>query len=98
MPVAIAVTGISTVMDQTTNTSAKIGKLINIDPANLKKYLYEYAVIGLTASVVFLFFAYRDLNNYIIKNLIEQKSEMIRTVEKNTAVIQEFVNNQKQNK
>lgn len=63
-------------------------KLIDVQPSNLRKYLYEYAVIGLTASVVFLFFAYRDMNNYITKNLIDQKAELIRTVEKNNSLIQ----------
>ena len=83
--------------------------LINIDPSHLRKYIREYVLIALASCVVFLFFAMRDLNTFIIKNLTEQRMELIRTaqsteqtqrelvkvIEKNTDAIQSLIKNQK---
>jgi hypothetical protein len=59
-------------------------------PSLLRKYIYEYALIALTACVVFLFLAFNDLNGYIRKELQKDRQEMIRTIEQNTNVIDQF--------
>jgi hypothetical protein len=40
---------------------------------------------------VFLFLAVVDLNNFIRTNLIEQRIEVTKVVEKNTAVMQDVL-------
>lgn len=57
------------------------------NPTLLKKYIYEYSLITLAGCVVFLFFQLADMNNFIRVNLIEQKTEVIRTIEKTNATI-----------
>ena len=57
------------------------------NPTLLKKYIYEYSLITLAGCVVFLFFQLADMNNFIRVNLIEQKSEVIRTTEKTNAAL-----------
>jgi len=57
------------------------------NPTLLKKYIYEYSLITLAGCVVFLFFQLADMNEFIRRNLIEQKSEVIRTTEKTNAAL-----------
>lgn len=59
-------------------------------PSLLRKYLYEYALIALSACVVFLFLAVNDLNSYIRKGYQEDRGQMIKTIEANTQAIREF--------
>lgn len=59
-------------------------------PSLLRKYIYEYALIALSACVVFLFLAMNDLNSYIRKQSQEDRLQMIKTIEQNTQVIQRF--------
>lgn len=67
-----------------------------VQPTVLRKYIYEYSLIALAGCVVFLFLALNDLNKFIRQNLIEQKAEVVRTVEKNTAIIENFIRQQNQ--
>jgi hypothetical protein len=57
------------------------------NPTLLKKYIYEYSLITLAGCVVFLFFQLADMNNFIRVQLIEQKTEVTRTIEKTNATI-----------
>jgi hypothetical protein len=54
----------------------------------LKRYVYEYIIICLTASNVYLFSLYNNLNTYITETISKQNERMIIVIEKNTAVIQ----------
>lgn len=54
----------------------------------LKKYFYEYIIVCLTASNIYLFSLYNDLNNYITETVTKQNEKMIIVIEKNSAVIQ----------
>ena len=63
-------------------------EIIKINPSHLRKYIVEYSILALASCVVFLFLAVVDLNNFIRTNLIEQRIEVTKTVEKNTSVIE----------
>jgi len=65
--------------------------LINVDPSHLRKYIREYALIALAACVVFLFFALRDLNKFIIDNLTEQRIELIKVSQSTTQTNQDLI-------
>lgn len=60
------------------------------NPSLLRKYIYEYALIALSACVVFLFMAVNSLNADIRKYYQEDRTQMIRTIEANTQAIREF--------
>lgn len=59
-------------------------------PSLLRKYIYEYALIALSACVVFLFMAMNDLNSDIRKYYQEDRAKMIQTIEANSQAIREF--------
>jgi hypothetical protein len=61
-------------------------------PSALRRYFTEYAVLGLTGAVMFLFFAYRDLNNYIRETLINSNAEQRATIERNTETLRDLKN------
>lgn len=54
-----------------------------------KKYFYEIALFGLTGCVVYLFMAYRDLNNYIRDEFIKHTVETRVSITENTRVLKE---------
>ena len=54
----------------------------------LNKYFYEYIIILLTASNIYLFTLYNNLNSYINETVSKQNERMIIVIEKNTAIIQ----------
>lgn len=56
--------------------------------SRFRGYFMEVVVLGLTIGVIFLFYLYVDLNNYI-------RSEFTKTVEKNTIVIENLKQFQK---
>lgn len=66
--------------------------ILNTKPSSIRKYLWEYALIGLTGAVIGLFYLYINLNNYI-------RNEYSKTIRENSQIIQSFIiNNQSQNK
>mgnify|MGYP000981942088 CR=1 FL=1 len=44
-------------------------------PSSLRKYPYEYAILSLTAAVIYLFFQYTTLNSYIRESMTNQMKE-----------------------
>lgn len=68
----------------------------DVRPSAVRKYLYEYVLIALCGCVVFLFFSFNSLNEFIRDELTKQRLELMRTVEYNTNTIQQFLNYQKQ--
>jgi hypothetical protein len=54
----------------------------------LKKYVYEYVIVCFTASNIYLFSLYNNLNKYITESVSKQNERMIIVIEKNTAVIE----------
>lgn len=60
------------------------------NPSKLKRYIYEYALIALSGCVIFLFAAFNDLNKFIRSHLMEQKGELIKTIEQNTEALRRF--------
>lgn len=67
----------------------------NVDPGNLRKYLYEYALLALVACVVYLFLSFNRLNEFIRNELVQQRTELIKTVERNGATIDKFLEYQR---
>ena len=74
-------------MKQTDNAADEI---IKINPSHLRRYIVEYSILALASCVVFLFLAVVDLNNFIRTNLIEQRIEVTKVVEHNSAVIEDW--------
>jgi len=72
-------------------TSNAADNIVNVNPSHLRKYIVEYSILALSSCVVFLFLAVVDLNNFIRTNLIEQRIEVTKVVEKNTAVMQDVL-------
>lgn len=69
--------------------------LNNIDPGHLRKYLYEYALLALVACIVYLFLSFNSLNEFIRKELIQQRTELIRVVEHNSNTLNNFQRQQR---
>lgn len=65
--------------------------MINVDPSHLRKYIREYILLALASAVVFLFFALRDMNKFIIDNLIEQRMELIKVSQSTTQTNQDLI-------
>jgi hypothetical protein len=65
-------------------------EIIKINPSHLRKYIVEYSILALASCTVFLFLAVVDLNNFIRTNLIEQRIEVTKVVEHNSAVIEDW--------
>jgi hypothetical protein len=65
-------------------------EIIKVNPSHLRKYIVEYSILALASCVVFLFLAVVDLNNFIRTNLIEQRIEVTKVVEHNSAVIEDW--------
>jgi len=61
----------------------------NVKPSVLRKYIYEYSLIGLCGCVIFLFFQFNELNKYIRNDLTAQKAELIRTINENTNALKQ---------
>lgn len=72
--------------------------IVKVNPSHLRKYIVEYSILALASCVVFLFLAVVDLNNFIRTNLIEQRIEVTKVVEKNTAVMQDVLREQEKEK
>lgn len=64
-------------------------------PSQIRKYLFEYALIALTGAVALLFVMIINLNTYIRKDLTEQKIKTEATILKNNEVIRELINSYK---
>jgi hypothetical protein len=73
-------------------------EIIKVNPSHLRKYIVEYSILALASCVVFLFLAVVDLNNFIRTNLIEQRIEVTKVVEKNTAVMNDILREQQKEK
>jgi hypothetical protein len=59
-------------------------------PSLLRKYIYEYALLTLASCVAFLFYAYADLNADFRTYLLQDRSDMVKAIERNNQVIHEF--------
>lgn len=64
----------------------------NIKPSSLRKYIFEYCVLGLGACVGFLFYQYNDLNKYIRDTLTNENIETRAVLNENTKAL-DRVNN-----
>lgn len=69
--------------------------LNDINPGLLRKYLYEYVLLALVSCVVYLFLSFNSLNKFIREELVQQRVELIKTVEYNTGTINRFIDTQK---
>lgn len=60
---------------------------MNLDESKLsltRKYFHEVVLFGLTTCVIYLFFAYKDVNNYIRDNLTMQNVNTVSAIKENT--------------
>lgn len=64
---------------------------------SLRRYLYEYTILGLVGAVTTLFYLYIDMNNYIRTEFRKQNIEQSRVIESNTETMKDlktyFINN-----
>lgn len=73
--------------------------IVNVNPSHLRKFIVEYSILALASCTVFLFLAVVDLNNFIRTELIEQRIEVTKTVEKNSALFDAWARkHEKENK
>jgi hypothetical protein len=70
--------------------------LSDINPGAVRKYLYEYVLLALVSCVVYLFLSFNSLNEFIRRELIQQRVELVKTVEHNSNTINNFLQRQKQ--
>ena len=82
-------------MKQTSNADDEI---VKVNPSHLRKYITEYSILALASCVVFLFLAVVDLNNFIRTELIQQRIEVTKTVEKNSALFDAWARKQEHEK
>jgi len=68
--------------------------LNEISPSSVRRYLYEYVLLALVACVVYLFLAFNSLNVFIRHELTKQQIEMIKTIDYNSATINQFLKEQ----
>jgi len=68
--------------------------LNEITPSSVRRYLYEYVLLALVACVVYLFLAFNSLNVFIRHELTKQQIEMIKTIDYNSATINQFLKEQ----
>lgn len=66
-----------------------------IQPSKLRKYLYEYALLALTACVVYLFMQVNSLQNYIRNDLSNQRAESVKALYQNSILLERIINNTK---
>ena len=59
----------------------------NVKPSALRKYIFEYCVIGLGAVVGFLYYQLNDLNKYIRDTLTNQNIENKAALNENTKAL-----------
>jgi len=52
-----------------------------------RKYFYESVLLALTTAVIYLFFAYNNLNAYIRDEFIKSTVEQTMTLKENTKVL-----------
>lgn len=69
--------------------------LSDVNPGLLRKYLYEYVLLALVSCVVYLFLSFNSLNEFIRKELLQQRVELVKTIEYNTGTINRFIDIQK---
>jgi len=73
-------------------------EIVKINPSHLRRYIVEYSILALASCTVFLFLAVVDLNNFIRTELIQQRIEVTKTVEKNSALFDAWARKQEQEK
>jgi hypothetical protein len=59
-----------------------------IEPAQLRKYLYEYALLALAGCVVYLFFQLNSLQLYIRNDLSQQRNEVVKVIYQNNVMME----------
>jgi len=69
--------------------------LEGVNPGLLRKYLYEYVLLALVSCVVYLFLSLDRLNEFMRRELIQQRIELVKTVEYNSSQIGRFLDYQK---
>ena len=72
--------------------------IVKVNPSHLRKYIVEYSILALASCTVFLFLAVVDLNNFIRTELIQQRIEVTKTVEKNSALFDAWARKQEHEK
>lgn len=65
--------------------------LNDINPGSVRKYLYEYVLLALVSCVVYLFLSFNTLNEFIRRELLQQRVELVKTVEYNSSTINNFL-------
>jgi len=63
----------------------------DIKPSQLRRYLYEYVLIGLVVCVGYLFIRTEKLNTYIRNDLTAQKIETQAVILNNNKAIDELL-------
>ncbi len=63
----------------------------DIKPSQLRRYLYEYVLIGLVLAVGYLFIRTEKLNSYIRNDLTTQKIEAQAVIMNNNKDIEELL-------
>jgi hypothetical protein len=56
----------------------------NVKPSNLRKYIFEYCILGLSAAVGFLFHQYQVLNDTVRNILINENVKAQSIITDNT--------------
>jgi hypothetical protein len=60
----------------------------NVKPSSLRKYIFEYCVIALCASVVFLYYQLYEINKYIRDTFTNQSIESRTIIHENTKALE----------
>lgn len=69
--------------------------MIEPKPSQLRKYIYEYCLIGLSVCVVYLFLLYASLQKYIREGLTQQVINTTLIINENNRLLKQFNNNNK---
>jgi len=70
--------------------------LTEVQPGLVRKYFYEYVLMALCGCIVYLFLSFNSLNAFIRTELMQQRTDVIKAVEQNTNVINDFLNYQRE--
>lgn len=68
---------------------------------SLRKNIFEWVIIGLSAAVIFLFHEYSAINKTVQEILINQNGTQEKIIDNNTRVLESvnvFINNQNKTK
>lgn len=58
----------------------------------LRKYIYEFAIIGLSVAIVTIFWQMNSLNTFIREKLMQDNNDNRKAIEQNTNALNNFIN------